>query len=83
MENGITRQLGEKFTFVEQHPNMIPTIVELITEKSESGRCKGCYFDGWCKSHGHGAEIRIVSGYCSSSYRNDGNNVIFRKLRHL
>ena len=68
MEDFITRPIGEKFEYDGD-------MLEVVEEKEG---CKGCYFiDSKACLCG---EAQDITGYCFSSVREDGKDVIFKKV---
>lgn len=69
MEDFITRQIGEKFDYEGD-------MLEVVEEGEIT--CKGCYFID-SKSCLTG-DAQDIAGYCFSSVREDGKDVIFKKV---
>ena len=69
MEDFITRPIGEKFDYEG---------VTLEVEEEKEITCKGCYFinSKVCLT----GEAQYIAGYCFSSVREDGKDIIFKKV---
>ena len=69
MEDFITRPIGEKFDYEGD-------MLEVVEEGEIT--CKGCYLSNCtcCRFD----EIIDITGYCSSSERDDKKEVIFKKV---
>ena len=63
------RKIGERFDFFG---------VKLEVIEGEEDSCKGCYLCG-TQICGYECIINFL-GYCASSEREDGNDVIFKKV---
>ena len=69
MEDFITRPIGEKFEYEG-------TTLEVVEAKEDP--CEGCYFidSKYCLI----GDVQDIEGYCFSSVREDGKDVIFKKV---
>lgn len=79
MDN-MTRPIGDTFRITEYHPGLPETITILEVVENNSMVCKDCYLRRMCMNQ---PRFKQTAGYCSKDFREDGKNVVFKKLKNI
>jgi len=74
------REIGDTFRITEFQPGLPEKITILEVVENNSMVCKDCYLRGMCMNQ---PRFKEIAGYCSKDFREDGKNVVFKKIRTI
>jgi hypothetical protein len=74
------REIGDTFRITEFQPGLPEKITILEVVENNSMVCKDCYLRSMCMNQ---PRFKETAGYCSKDFRDDGKNVIFKKVKTI
>ena len=74
------REIGDTFRITEFQPGLPEKITILEVVENNSMICKDCYLRRMCMNQ---PRFKEIAGYCSKDFREDGKNVIFKKVKTI
>lgn len=74
------REIGDTFRITEFQPGLPEIITILEVVENNSMVCKDCYLRMMCMNQ---PRMKETAGYCSKDFREDGKNVVFKKIKNL
>jgi hypothetical protein len=74
------REIGDTFRITEFQPGLPEKITILEVVENNSMVCEDCYLRRMCMNQ---PRFKETAGYCSKDFREDGKNVVFKKVKTI